>query len=99
MRALGRADHIPQQRLPVFDWAAAKVVAVEMKKVEGEEREPLEAAGRDRLARRVDMGDALVGHRDLAIQHHRRQPGQDKRSERLGEQRGAVVAVAAQQPD
>jgi hypothetical protein len=42
------------------------------------------------------MGDtALVGHRDLAVEHQRRQPGQP--SERIGEQMGAVVAVAADQ--
>jgi hypothetical protein len=42
------------------------------------------------------MGDAaLVGHRNLAIEDERRQPGGGQPFERRAEQRGAVVPVAA----
>ena len=54
-----------------------QIVAVEVEQVEGEESEPLGPAARDRLAQCVDMGDAaLVRHRNLAVEHQRRQPGQ-----------------------
>jgi hypothetical protein len=45
------------------------------------------------------VGDAaLVGHRDLAVEDERRQRGGDQLVERQAEQRGAVMAVAADQP-
>ena len=46
-------------------------MAVEVEEIEGEIREPLGAALAQRLGQEVDMGDAaLVGHGDLAVQHH-----------------------------
>jgi hypothetical protein len=58
------------------------------------------AALAHRLGQQVDMRDAaLVGHRDLAVEDERRQPGGDQLVERRANERGAVVAVATDQLD
>jgi hypothetical protein len=72
----GCADNLAQQRLAVLDRAGAQVVAVEVEKVEGEIGEPLGSTLAHRLVSKSIMGDAvLVGHRDLAVEDERRQPG------------------------
>jgi hypothetical protein len=76
-------------------------VAVEVEQVEGKVCQPLGAGPlAHRLGQQVDMGDAaLGGHRDLAVEDQRRQPGGDQLVERRAKQRGAVVAAAADQLD
>jgi len=71
-----------------------------MEKVEGKIGEALGPAQAQRFGKRVNMGDALlVRHRDLAVEHQRRQPSGSERAERLGEQFGAVTRIAAEKPD
>jgi hypothetical protein len=83
-RAAGGADHIAQERLPVLDRAAAQIVAVEVQQVEGEIDELVGAALGYGFVQGVDVGDAaLIGHGNLAVEHHRRQPGLGQRPERL----------------
>ena len=81
-----RADHIPQQHLAVFNWAAPEILAVEMQQIEREIGEPLRSTVAYGIAQRIEMRDAaLIGNRDLAIQNHRRQPGIEQRPERFPE--------------
>jgi hypothetical protein len=95
--AAGCADDVAPRALTVLDGAGAQIVAVEVEQIEGEIREPLGAALAQRLGQPVDMGDAaLIGHRDLAVDH---QGWPAKPLERCAKQRGAVVAIAAQQLD
>jgi len=71
-----RADDVAQQHLAVLDPATAQVVAVEMQQVESEIGEAIRPARGDRLAQRIEVRHAaLVGHCDLAVEHHRGQPG------------------------
>ena len=96
--AAGRTDDIAQQRLPILERAAAQVVAIKVQHVEREVGEPLGTTFRDRLIQRVDVRHAaLIGHGDLAVEHHRGQAGIGQGTEWFAEQRGVVAAIAAQQ--
>jgi hypothetical protein len=74
-------------------------MAVEVQQVEREIGQPVVLAGGDRLVQRVDVGHAaLVRYRNLAVEHHRRQFRLDQGAEGLLEERRAVDAVTADQP-
>ena len=61
-------------------------MTAEMQQVESEIREPFGVAAADCVADRVEMGHAaLVRHRDLAVEHHRRNTCIDQRAKRLAE--------------
>src|SRR5205814_9452281 len=96
--AMGRANHIPQQHLAVFDRAAPEAVAVEMQQVEREIGEPLRLAIGNSLAQPIQMSNAaLIGNGDLAIQNHFRQPRIEERSEGLPEEPCTVMPIATKQ--
>ena len=69
-RTLGLVESRPQQRLPLFDPAAAQVMAVQVQQIEGEIDEPIRPAPGDGVLQIADLRDtAIVGHRDLAVEH------------------------------
>jgi hypothetical protein len=68
--ALNIVDHASQGCFALFDRAPPQVVAVQMQQIKGKVRQ-LVGAGGDGVVQRIDMRDsAIVGHGDLAIQHH-----------------------------
>ena len=94
-RQAGRADDVAQQRLAIFERARARIVAVEVEKLEGEIGQPVVSA----LAPRLGQQSIRVTPRSSGRRSAVNTSGGSAPRPREGsaEQRGAVVAVAAQQ--
>jgi hypothetical protein len=75
-------------------------VAVQVEEIECKVSESLGSPLGNRGVQRIDMRHAaFVRHRNLAVEHQRRQPGGCQCAERFAEQLGAVSRIAAEQPD